>query len=142
MDVIFRTCDFSGSLLEGGYLSRCEFHACKNVGGSLYRAFLQDVLFSGCNFGYANCNSSKWKNVSIADSSFSNADFGECSLKNLELSNVELVRVNFSHTPLAGIDFTASEIADILASAWELRGAVVSPVQAAELAKLLGVVVV
>ncbi len=23
MDVIFRTCDFSGSLLEGGYVSRC-----------------------------------------------------------------------------------------------------------------------
>ena len=77
------------------------------------RDSLQDVLFSGCNFGYANCNCSKWKNVSIADSSFSNADFGECSLKNLELSNVELVRVNFSHTPLAGIDFTASEIAAV-----------------------------
>lgn len=141
IDVRFRLCDFSGGSFESGYFNRCEFLSCKGMGGNYYRAFLQDVLLSDCSFRYANFTLSKWRNVSAAQSSFAEAALEECSFKNLALDHADLTRVQFFKTILKDVDFTTSVIDGISVSPYELRGAKVNAAQAAELAKLLGVIV-
>ena len=68
--------------------------------------------------------------------------FEECSLSGFSLAGAGFARVSFFQTPLKEIDFTASDITGITVSLHELRGAVISAVQAVELARLLGVIVV
>ena len=53
----------------------------------------------------------------------------------------ELIGVNFSHTSLSGVDLTQCRLEGIRIAGGELKGAVVTPYQAAELALLLGVVI-
>ena len=52
-----------------------------------------------------------------------------------------LLDCNLCGTVLSGIDFTTCDIGGWLLGGVELRGAVVTPFQAAELARLLGVVI-
>lgn len=141
VDVVFRFCDFSGCDFSKSYFNRCEFHSCKGTGGHFQHFFVRDVLFSDCNFQYANFTFSKWQNVLVCQTTFSESSLEECKLKNLVLDNADLKRVGFFNTPLKDIDFTTSDISGISASPYELNGAKVNTVQAAELAKLLGVIV-
>ena len=59
--------------------------------------------------------------------------------QDLSFESCKLVKINFCRTRLAGIDFSANQLEGILISGDELRDAVVSPLQAMELARLLGV---
>ncbi|MEG0379731.1 MAG: pentapeptide repeat-containing protein, partial [Eubacterium sp.] len=66
----------------------------------------------------------------------------ECKLKNTCFEACNLSQVDFLHTSLKGIDLTSNTLHGLsLTGALELRGAVVNLFQAAELAKLLGVII-
>lgn len=65
--------------------------------------------------------------------------FLQCAPQDLSFESCKLVKINFCRTRLAGIDFSANQLEGILISGDELRDAVVSPLQAVELARLLGV---
>lgn len=73
---------------------------------------------------------------------FTEAFFARCTLKNLVLTNSKFVLTEFFQTSLKGIDFSESIIDGISVSDTkkELEGAIVNTLQAAQLAKLLGIV--
>ena len=50
-------------------------------------------------------------------------------------------RADFTGTSLKGIDLTEDEIEGLLVSGPELRGAIVTPLQACDLARLLGLII-
>jgi len=81
--------------------------------------------------------------IHILKTDLSNANISECKLKSWELKEVLLTNSAFFKTSLRGVDFTESEITGIILSNnyAELQGAIVNVLQAAELAKFLGVVV-
>ena len=64
-------------------------------------------------------------------------------LQQIELSRCSFVQAEFFKTPLKGIDFTDCTLDGIRLSEGksELKGAIVSSYQAAELARLLGVII-
>ena len=70
--------------------------------------------------------------------------FSDCSFKNTEIKESKFVRTEFFQTCLAGLDFSNSILQNIIMSdnAKELSGAKVNSYQAAELSKLLGLIVV
>ena len=81
------------------------------------------------------------KRVSFSRSDFSGGSFGGCQVEGVFFDQCNLCECDFFHTPLDGMDFTTSQISGILLSGSELKGAVVTPLQAAELASLLGLIV-
>ena len=63
-------------------------------------------------------------------------------MRTTQFQQCDLSEADFLHTPLKGIDFTSNMLSRITVSgSQELRGAVVNIFQAAELSKLLGVVI-
>ena len=62
-------------------------------------------------------------------------------LSNAAKNKIGLLNGNFQGTSLAGIDLTTDDIDGLLLMGGELKGAVVTLLQAANLAKLLGVVI-
>ncbi len=143
VNVVFKNCDFSNCTMTQGYFSRCEFITCKALGAKFVEALFKDVTIQESNFAYVNMDKASINTMKIAASTFENANLTECQLKNLECEQVLFTKTNFFKTALKGIDFTKNTITNVIVSAegTELRGAVVDLYQAAELAKLFGVII-
>ena len=62
-------------------------------------------------------------------------------LKNIEFTDCDLTRATLFGTPMKGLDLTTCTLDGVLVNLPDLRGMIVTPLQAAELAKLLGLVV-
>lgn len=73
----------------------------------------------------------------------SDAFFATCSLKQMKLDQSQFINTEFFKTPLKDLDFTTCILEGISVSTEgnELKGALVNVYQAAELAKLLGIVI-
>ena len=63
------------------------------------------------------------------------------NLKNVEFTDCDLTRATVFRTPLKGLDMTTCTLDGVMVNLPDLRGMIVTPLQAAELAKLLGLVV-
>lgn len=142
-DVCFKNCDMSNVDFSNNYFARCEFVDCKLVGAVFCVNNFQDVSFCRCSLEYANFDNTKFENTSFEDSDLSDSAFTKCRLKNFLLSKSKLSFTNFFLTSLNGVDFSESEIDNLIFSdnKTELKGAIVNPMQAADLALLLGVVI-
>jgi len=141
LDVVFKSCDFSNSDFSDGYFNRCRFDSCKGVGANLQNSSLKYLSMIGSNFAYANFANAKLKTVLIHETDLSDANFEECKLQELELDDVKLIHASFFRTPLKGVDFTNAWIDRMIVSGEELKGAIVNASQAADLARLLGLIV-
>lgn len=140
-DVEFISCDFSGSDFSQGYFCRCRISSCKGVGVNMLDACLKQLSLHDSNFMYMNLGKTTMKNCAVSESDLSCARFCECTQAQVTLSKVRLTGASFFTTPLKDLDFSDSQIDGLIVSesGQELKGAVVSPYQASELAKLLGV---
>lgn len=142
-DTVFKSCDLSNSVFQGSYFNRCELIAAKAVGTNFGDSCMTNVGIDQSNFKYANFNAVRFEKIAISHSDFSDAFVTGCRLKGVLFNALQLVKTSFFDTPLRGIDFTSSRMEGIVVSAKgaELQGAVVNLRQAADLAKLLGVVI-
>ncbi len=154
-DVVFERCELSGVRLVESTLHRVRFVDCKLSGVNLAGAALQDVCFQNCTADGMILSESGLKNVCFRDCKLQEASFSalhkkavfEASFSALHKKAVfsfercDLRAVDFFHTPLKDVDLTSSDIDGIRLEGSELRGAVVTALQACELAKLLGVVI-
>lgn len=143
VDVVFRNCDISNSGFVDGYFNRCAFRSVKAVGTEFREGLFKEVSVTDSNFSYANMDSSRWE-----CGRFESCDMSECFMtgmkwKKISAAGSRFKRTSFFHTPLKGIDLRGNELENIILSdtGAELKGAVVDLYQAADLAKLLGVVV-
>lgn len=143
VDVIFKNCDLSNSNISQGYFNRCEFITDKAIGIKLNEAIMKDVSITESNFEFANLTGVNMNAVAIVNANFKNASFMESKLKNMVCETVEFNQANFFKTPLKGIDFTKSTILGIVVSSegTELKGAVMDLYQAAEIAKMFGIII-
>lgn len=143
VDVVFRNCDFSNCDMNQGYFNRCEFRMVKALGAKLVETILKDVTVYESNFSYVNLDKAKLEVVDMNESNMESANLTECKIKSMECEKVKFISTNFFKTPLKGIDFTKSTITNMAVSqeGTELRGAIVDLYQAAELAKLFGVII-
>ena len=62
-------------------------------------------------------------------------------IKHIEFNDCDLTRATIFRTPLKGLDMTTCTLDGLMVNLPDLRGMIVTPLQAAELAKLLGLVV-
>jgi len=142
-DVVFESCDFSNTDFSNSWFHRCEFTDSKGIGANFSETSMNDVAIRNCNFRYANFSTVKFGTCSIVESDLSDATCIDCIFKSLHLQGSRFVGTDFFNTPLKDLDFSSGELAAIHVStgATELKGMLVSLVQAAELARMLGVVI-
>lgn len=139
VDVVFADCDLSGAEMSGCGFLRCRFENCKGVGTGFVHSPMRHVSFEGGPFRLANFSETPFKQVAFAGCDLSESTFLQCTAEGLSFDACRLVKINFCRTKLAGLDLSSNELEGILVSGDELRDAIVSPLQAVELARLLGI---
>lgn len=140
-DVRAEITDLSGADWKKARLRRVEFIDCRLLGVQWLEAQLEDGLFRGCNL----------ENAVFAGSTFEAACFEDCVLRGAlfdgaDLSGVVFRRCDLSHVDLreaklCEADFRGSQIDGIQLSPRELRGAIIDPIQAVQVAGLFGITV-
>lgn len=140
---VFQNCDFSNSSVDSAFFNRCEFSSVKAVGLNAKESVWKNTRITESNLRYAAFDAALLERVALHACDCSETFFIESKLRWLELVDVRFSKASFFSTPLKGLDFTRCQIDGILVSqeAKELQGATVDFVQAADLAKLLGVIV-
>lgn len=142
-DVIFEHCDFSNARLPESFFQRVQFIGCKLVGADLVGATFRNTAFTDCQLRMSNLNTAKLNLVSLMGCDAREAALQSLpELKRVTLTDCDLTGAELLGTRLAGVDLTACRIDGVLLSgAAELRGAIVTPLQALALSRLLGIVI-
>lgn len=143
-DVIFKNCNLSNLDLSECNLCRVEFIECKLTGTNLTKARINHVTFANCKSDYILFSGSKCNNVAFIENDLEGGAFDNCTLTNTYFIKSKLVESEFYYTNLKGIDLSDCDISAMRISnisSHELKGAVITYQQAAELAKLLGVII-
>lgn len=141
VDVRFENCDLSNVTLENAIIHRVEFVNCKIIGINLSESNLRNVSFHQCNgkygfFGFSNLKEVKFNECDLGLSDFQNAIFSKVGFYYSNISECQM-----SGTKLKDIDLTSCDIEGISVRIEDLKGAIVSPIQAVSLSKLMGVIV-
>lgn len=141
-NVSFRKCDLTTVDFRDSTFGRVEFRDCKLIGANFGNCGLNDLLLPGSQADYTVFSFSRFKRVLFKECSLREAQLNEISGKEYGFRDCNLTRANFHRTSLKGVDLSTCEIDGISASEYELKGASVTALQACELAKLLGIVIV
>jgi uncharacterized protein YjbI with pentapeptide repeats len=140
-DVRFENCDLSNVDLSGSLMHRVEFIDCKVLGSNLSEASLQNVVMNKCNARYVNLVFSRCKKFRIEESELSFADFRWSEFTDANFVNTNLQESQLAGTKLEGVDLSMCDIEGICVTPEDIRGAIVSSLQAISLSKLLGIVI-
>ncbi|WP_283606365.1 pentapeptide repeat-containing protein [Faecalispora anaeroviscerum] len=142
-DVIFQSCDFSNSDFSGAFFERCRWSNCKCVGGNLRGSVLRQTVFQQTLLSYSCLDQARITDVLFHLVDFTEGSLSEAKLRNFSVTESRLIKNNFFCTLLAGVNFTTDELAGpvVSSTAEELKGAVITPFQAADLIGLWGIVV-
>lgn len=113
------------------------------MGTSFAESRFKKSAFENCNVRYANFDRAALRGCKVSDGNFANTVFTECILKDMTLSDTDFSQASFFQTPLRGLDLTTCRIDGIALSesSEEIRGAIVSTLQALMLASRLGIVI-
>ena len=102
---------------------------------------MNHVLLHDCNAGYINLAMSKMNQVRFAHSQLRNGSLNDCRFSSVAFESCDLVEADFSHAPLRGIDLRTSRISGITLNISDLKGAVITFLQAMDLLPLLVVII-
>ena len=139
-DCLFRRCDLSGAQWYDGSLLRCRWEGVKALGCNLSGAGIRDFACDGCRLDGLRLDGAGLESVRLAGSSLTGANLTGLRWNRLLLEEVDLSGASVTGTSLRGLDLRRCRIDGLTAGETlrELRGAIVDPIQAAGLARLLG----
>lgn len=142
-DVLFQSCDLSNCNFDDTSLVRCHFRATKAIGFRACGSALLHTRFTGCILRYTVFDNTILDRVEYLECDLTEAFLTACKPKFFAMEKCSLVRTNFQKTRLRGMDITSCTLEDIIVSPdfHELRGLVVDTFQAAELARMLGLII-
>jgi len=140
-DVRFTDCNLSNVDFGRAIIHKTVFSGCNLTGIDLREATFRSVVFENCIARYSFFRSSDFDRAAFRSCRLENADFQQTGLTRMFFSMSNLTQIQLSGTPLKGIDLCTCNIDGLGARMEDLTGAVVSPAQAVELAKMMGVIV-
>lgn len=142
--VTFENCDFSNCRFENAYFKDTKAIFCKGDGSVFKESVFRDFSASSSSFCYADFAESLWDSCKINECEMREAFMSECKLKKTTFSNVNFTRTDFFGTMLKGLDFSDCIIDGIMVSEHfnELNGLKLNVMQAADIAKLLGIKII
>jgi len=142
-NVMFTSCTFPDCTFLNSWFKQCFFEESQFKGCSFSESKFRDVTILNSNMGYANFTLDKFEACEIISTDMSNSFFAQCKLKNFFVNESIFLRTEFFQTALEGIDFSSCILDGISVSAGgtELKGVIVNIYQAAELSRLMGIVI-
>lgn len=140
-DVRFENCDLSNADFSEAVIHRAEFIKCKIMGLNLSAAALRNVVFDKCSGDYTFFRFSDCKQVRFSECQLRYADFQECGFSKVDFYRSDLLLSQIFGTKLEGLDFSNCEIEGMGVRIEDLYGAIVSPIQAVSLSKLMGLII-
>jgi uncharacterized protein YjbI with pentapeptide repeats len=139
-EVVFEACDFSNCDFSKASFQRTLFQGCKLMGADFIEGSLRQVRFCDVSGGYLNFSDSRVQDTAFEKSRLPNAAFSRCKLA-ASFNVCDLSQCLFQQTPLKDIDLRTCQLQGIQITLPDLRGAIVTPMQAADMATLLGLVI-
>ncbi|MFF2483049.1 pentapeptide repeat-containing protein [Paenibacillus sp. NPDC058071] len=141
IDIIFENCDLANLRLNQSVFHRVVFKDCKLLGIDLTDCTLRNTAFIDCYAEYAVFRFANAKRVKLEGGSFAKADFFQFKMTEMYFDETKLDQAQFSQTKLDGVDLSNCEFDSLGATLDDLRGCIISPLQAAAFAGLFGLVV-
>jgi uncharacterized protein YjbI with pentapeptide repeats len=140
-DARFVGCDLSNAMLRACEATRVEFIDCKLTGLNAFGCRFDDVLMERCDASFCHLSEGRLKHSEIVASQFREAALNGISFEGTRMKEVVLRKADLAEANLAGLDLTSCDIEEISLRVTDLRGAIVSPAQAMDLARFLEVVI-
>jgi uncharacterized protein YjbI with pentapeptide repeats len=140
-DVRFINCDLSNCTFMGSIIHRVEFEDCKMMGLSLNDSTLQNVSINNCNGRFALFNFIRMKNTIFNKSNFENCNIQSGKLDKVAFTETYFTQGQMSGTSLKDMDISSCYFDGVGLRPEDIKSAIVSPMQAVEFAKLLGVII-
>ena len=140
-DVRFVRCDLSNAVMRGVEASRVEFVDCRLIGMKAIECRMEDVLLERCDSRYAQFNDGAVQCSDFVDTQLNEAEFRAVNLENTLWIRSDLSRADLKGAKLTGADLRGASIEGMIVGVPDLSGAIVSPSQAMELARLLGLTI-
>jgi uncharacterized protein YjbI with pentapeptide repeats len=140
-DVVCERCNLSMVNWRGGKLNRAVVRGCRLTGGKLVEGQLQSVRFVDCHLDYASFADTRFRHVVFESCKLREVSFRGADLTGTGFVECDLTGADFAGAKLQGADVTSSKLDGITVGAGEVRGLIVSRQQAADLARLFGLVV-
>ena len=140
-DVRFVRCDFSNAVLAGLEATRVEFIDCRLTGARLAECRMSDILLRRCEGPYAVFQDGAMTASEAIDSHLQEADFRNSNLEWTQWPGSDLTKADCTGCNLQNADFRGAILEGMIVSASDVRGAIVTPSQALEFSKLLGLAI-
>ena len=139
-DCLFRRCDLSGAQWYDGSLLRCCWEGVKALGCNLAGARLRDFACTDGRLDGLRLDGAGLEYARLEATSLAGANLSGLRWNALVLDDADLSGACVTGASLRGLDLRRCRISGLTAGDGlrELRGAIVDPIQAAELARLLG----
>ena len=140
-DVRLEKCDLSNALLRGSEATRIELVDCRLTGLKAIECRWRDVLIGNCDACYAQFTNGAVIVSELKTSQFQDADFRNTALNDSIFVQSSLTRADLSGAKLRNVDLRGADISEATFRVNDVYGAIVSPAQAMELSRLLGVLI-
>lgn len=142
-EVWWEDCDLSGGAFRHSRLGDCRFQQGKGVGLVIGDSFFRKTTVHDWNGRYTQWSACSLEQIRWENAQLQEALFADCPLKAVSFAESDLRQAQFFKTYLKGIDLTSCQIDGLSVSdqMTELKGAVVDLYQAADLARMLGIVI-
>ena len=135
---VLEQCDLSGWTAADATFASVVWQDCRLSGAQLSGSVFRDCALERCAADYLSLSGCTLRGCAFSDCRMPEAFFDGCRPTRLRLSGCLLTGSDFTGTPLKGIDLTDDEIDGLRVAGPELRGAIVNPAQACELARAAG----
>lgn len=141
MNVTWETCDFSNCRFPDCYIKYARFTDCKGDGADFKESVFTSSIIEKGSYRYTNFSGCVWDGTTVKEASFDHAFLSEMRWKKVKLDQVNFTGVDFFRTMLKGADLSTCNIEGITVSEsfQEVRGMKICPVQAADIALLMGI---
>lgn len=140
-DVRFENCDLSNANFIGVIIHRTEFIDCKIMCLNLNDSTLQNMYMYNYNGQFILMNYAQMKNVILLDCVFENSNLQHSKFDKVEFRKYNFKLSQMSGTSLSGIDLSNSDFEGVGVRPEDIRGAIVSPMQAVDFSKLFGLII-
>lgn len=138
-DVRLTGCDLANIDCVGAALRRVELMDGRLTGASLSESRLSSVRFVNCKIDAGWFVRSVFVQVRFERCDLRGANFEGADLRGVALCDCDLRRARLTRARLESTDLRGSNLEGIEAGPGDVRGAIIEPLQAADLINLLGV---
>ncbi len=136
----FENCDLSGVDFRACSFKDTVFSACRLTGADFRDASLSGVELSDCVCAYTNHASALYKKCRLTGGSFQEASFFQTEFRACSLET-DFTLAEFQRAQFGGADLRKCDLYGAIFTPDTLRGVTVTREQAADLAKLLGLII-